>query len=166
MRNSWGHSRAGCNILAGWIRPAGWSKVISWRIPTYDSTHSWRFYSAVPLGNQANGTMTQYPTQSHYPASALTSLVLSYPTWLLQTSVTQPGCIMHDKSLFWTLICLFIVVLRLSNIWYRTCIDFWQYTPMVTFKCCPTREPGHWHHDPISYIITLSQFHPRLVRSY
>ena len=27
------------------------------------------FYSAVPLGDQAAGTMTQFPIQSHYPDS-------------------------------------------------------------------------------------------------
>ena len=35
--------------------------------------NSWRFYSVAPLGNQATGTITQYSTQSWYPASELTS---------------------------------------------------------------------------------------------
>ena len=43
------------------------SKVISGRLPTYDSAHSWRLYSVAPLENQASSTMTWYPTQSYYP---------------------------------------------------------------------------------------------------
>ena len=30
------------------------------------TVHSWRVYSAVPLGNQAIGSMSQYPTRGHY----------------------------------------------------------------------------------------------------
>ena len=33
----------------------------------------YRLYSAVPLGNQATGTMIRYPTQSPYPDTELTS---------------------------------------------------------------------------------------------
>ena len=33
-------------------------------VPTCDSAHSWRLYSAGPLGKQATNTMTWYPTQS------------------------------------------------------------------------------------------------------
>ena len=46
------------------------SLVISARIPTYDSTYSWRFYR---LGNQAASTMTQFPTQSYYSDTEPTS---------------------------------------------------------------------------------------------
>ena len=49
------------------------SKVISGQLPTFDSAHPWRLYSAAPLTDQATGTMTRYPTQPHYPDSALTS---------------------------------------------------------------------------------------------
>ena len=48
-------------------------KVISGRIPTCDSAHSWRLYSAASLGHQVAGTMTFYITQSHYPNTELTS---------------------------------------------------------------------------------------------
>ena len=37
------------------------------------TAHSWRFYSAAPLENQAAGIMTQYPIQSHYPDTKVTS---------------------------------------------------------------------------------------------
>ena len=40
---------------------------ISGRASSCDSAHSWRLYS------QAAGTMTWYPTQSHYPDTELTS---------------------------------------------------------------------------------------------
>ena len=50
------------------------SKVISGWVPTCDRTHPWQLYSAAPLGNQATSTMTQYPTQSHFPDTKLTTL--------------------------------------------------------------------------------------------
>ena len=43
------------------------SKVISGRVLICDSAHSWRLCSATSLGHQAVGTMTCYPTQSHFP---------------------------------------------------------------------------------------------------
>ena len=43
------------------------SKVISGRAPTCDSVHAWQLYSAASLRNQAAGTMTCHPTQSHFP---------------------------------------------------------------------------------------------------
>ena len=42
------------------------SKIMSRWVPICDSAHSWRLYSAASLGHQATGTMTCYPTQSHY----------------------------------------------------------------------------------------------------
>ena len=49
------------------------SKVILGRILTCDSTHSKRLYSPASLEHQATGTMTCYPTQSHYPNTEPTS---------------------------------------------------------------------------------------------
>ena len=43
------------------------SKVMSGRVPTYDSAHSLGLYSAASLGHQATRTMTCYLTYSHYP---------------------------------------------------------------------------------------------------
>ena len=34
------------------------SKVISERVPTFESVHSWWLYSYAPLGDQTTGTMT------------------------------------------------------------------------------------------------------------
>ena len=42
------------------------------RVPTCDSVHSWRVYSAPPLGNQVAVIMSRYPTQTHYPDIKLT----------------------------------------------------------------------------------------------
>ena len=42
------------------------SKVISGRVPTCDSVHSWRFYSAATLGDQIN--------QHHDPISLSTTI--------------------------------------------------------------------------------------------
>ena len=43
-------------------------------VPTCDSVHLWQLYSAASLGHQTAGTMTCYPTQSHYPDTEPTSL--------------------------------------------------------------------------------------------
>ena len=43
------------------------------RVPVCDSVYLWRNYSAAPLENQVCDTMTQYPTQLHYPDTELTS---------------------------------------------------------------------------------------------
>ena len=40
------------------------SKVISGRVLTCDSAHSWELYSAASVGNQATSTMIRFPTQS------------------------------------------------------------------------------------------------------
>ena len=40
-----------------------------WLVPPFDSAHSWYIYSAALLEPQAAGTMTCYPSQSHYPDS-------------------------------------------------------------------------------------------------
>ena len=47
--------------------------VISGWTPTCDNAHLLQLYSAVPLENQAAGTMTQVPTESHYPDGELAS---------------------------------------------------------------------------------------------
>ena len=43
------------------------SNVISGRVTTCDSAHSWQLYSTASLGHKAAVAMTCYPTQSHYP---------------------------------------------------------------------------------------------------
>ena len=62
-------------------------KVISEREPISDSAHSWRLYSAAPLGNKQRGgnTMTWYPTHSHYPDTEPTSpcpILIMQSIWL------------------------------------------------------------------------------------
>ena len=47
--------------------------VVSGQVTTCDSVHSWQWYSAAPLENQAAVTMTRHPIQSHYPDTVLTS---------------------------------------------------------------------------------------------
>ena len=42
-------------------------------VPTCDSAHSWRLYSAASQEHQATSTSTFYPTQSHYPETQSTS---------------------------------------------------------------------------------------------
>ena len=49
------------------------SKVISGWVPTHDSVYSWQLYIAISLGHEAAGTMTCYPTQSHFPDTESTS---------------------------------------------------------------------------------------------
>ena len=48
-------------------------KVISGRVPTFNSPHTWWLYSAAPLGNQTTNTVTWYPIQSNYPDTESTS---------------------------------------------------------------------------------------------
>ena len=43
------------------------AKVLSGWAPTTDSVYSWQLYGAAPLRKQTAGTLTRYPTQSHYP---------------------------------------------------------------------------------------------------
>ena len=49
------------------------SKVISWGVLTCGSGHSWQLQSAAPPGIQAVGTLTRYPTQSHFSDPELTT---------------------------------------------------------------------------------------------
>ena len=61
------------------------SKIISGRVWTCDSAHSWWLYSAVPLVDQAIITMTWYPTQSYYPDTEPTShcpILIMLSAWL------------------------------------------------------------------------------------
>ena len=61
------------------------SKVISGWVPTCDSVHSWRLYSAAPLGNQFISTKTWYSTPSHHPDTEPTShchILIMPSTWL------------------------------------------------------------------------------------
>ena len=64
------------------------SKVISRRVQTYghiDSSHPWRLYNAVPLGNQITCTRIRYPTLSHYPDNDPTSpcpMLIILSAWL------------------------------------------------------------------------------------
>ena len=46
---------------------SNYSKVILGRVPSCDSAHTYKLYSAAPLGNQTASTMTCNPTESHYP---------------------------------------------------------------------------------------------------
>ena len=73
------------------------SKVVSGRVPTCHSVHLWRLYSAARLGNQVASTMTQFPTQSHYPDTEPTS-----PCPILIMSSTRLGSDKYQfKSLVW-----------------------------------------------------------------
>ena len=71
------------------------SKAISGRVPTCDSAHSWRHYSAAPLGNQ--GT-------AHYPATEPTSpcpIIIVLSTWL-ESDKYQFSSRWFDLSRIWT----------------------------------------------------------------
>ena len=46
-------------------------------LPSCDSVHSGQLYSPASLGHQAAGTITGYPTQSHYPNTEPTSPCLN-----------------------------------------------------------------------------------------
>ena len=85
--------------LVGWLLEFyvfGTSKVITGGIPTCHSVRSWRLYNAAPLGNQV--TMTQYPTQSCYSDTELTS---SHPILLLPSARLRSYKYKFCKSLVW-----------------------------------------------------------------
>ena len=70
------------------------SNVISGWVPTFDSAHSWRLYSAVPLGNQATSIMTRYPAQPCYPT-------VTSPCPILLTPSAKLGSNKYQFSLFY-----------------------------------------------------------------
>ena len=74
------------------------SKVISGQVPSCDSAHSWRFYSAAPLGNQTASTMTRFPTHSHYPDTDPTS---PCPILIMPSTLLGSDKYPFDKSLLW-----------------------------------------------------------------
>ena len=74
------------------------SKVIAGQVPACDSAHSWRLYSAVPLGNQTMGIMTRFRTQSHYPDTEPTS---PCPILLTLTARLDSDTYQFYKSLLW-----------------------------------------------------------------
>ena len=59
---------------------------------------SWRLYIAAPLEDQVTSTMTQYPMQSHYPDTELTSLCT---TLVMPSSVLGSDRHKLYKSLVW-----------------------------------------------------------------
>ena len=74
------------------------SKVISGWLSICDNAHSWRFYSATPLGNQAISTMTWCPTHSHHPVTEPTS---PCPILLMQSARLGSNKYRFYKSLLW-----------------------------------------------------------------
>ena len=94
---------AHCQCLVGC-----WSFTYLQHLRSYqDSEHSWWLYSAAILGNQAAGTMTWYPTQSHYPDTELTSVT--------STILLIPGARLgrHKDKLYES----FVWLNRESNSW-------------------------------------------------
>ena len=77
------------------------ANIISVSVPTCDRVHSWRHYSASPLGNQAVSNMTWPPTQSHYLDTEPTSPcpILVMPSIWLGSDKYQ-----LCKSLLWILL--------------------------------------------------------------
>ena len=73
-----------------------WQQVISGLLLTCDSVHSWWLHSVALLGNQAIGTMTRFPTQSHYPDTEVTSPILLILSARLESDKSQ-----FYKSLVW-----------------------------------------------------------------
>ena len=58
--------------------------------------HSWRLYSAPPLGNRHARTMIPFPTQSHYPDTELTS---TSPILVMSSARLESDKYQFDKSL-------------------------------------------------------------------
>ena len=60
--------------------------------------HSWQLYSAAPLTDHATGTITWYPTQSHYPDTELPS---PCPILLMPSARLCSDKYQFDKFLVW-----------------------------------------------------------------
>ena len=85
-----------CRLLEFYVLAI--SNIISeWTLPC-ESAHTWQLYSAAPLGNQATTTMTQHPTQSHYPTTELTS---PCPILLMSSARLGSNKYQFYKSLVW-----------------------------------------------------------------
>ena len=71
------------HTLTNWAISTPWYWLVT--------AHSWWLYSAAPLGNQANNTMTWYHTQSHYLDTEPTSPcpILIMPSTLLGSNKHQ-----------------------------------------------------------------------------
>ena len=76
---------ATCGLISGWV-------------PICGSAHSWWLYSAAPQGDQAVSTMTQCPTQSHYPGTELTS---PCPSLIIPSTYLGSDKYQFCKSLVW-----------------------------------------------------------------
>ena len=74
------------------------SRVISRWVPICCSVHPWGFHGAVPLGNQAVGTMIWYPTQPHYPDTTVTNLC---PILLMLSARLGRDKYHYNRSLVW-----------------------------------------------------------------
>ena len=79
------------NVISGWV-------------PTCDSVHSRRVYSAALLGDQAASTRTWYPTQPHYPDTEPTNpfLILIMPSVRLGSNEYQFLSHSFDLTRVWT----------------------------------------------------------------
>ena len=73
-------------------------KVISGQSSTCDSVHSWQLHSAARLGDETTGTMTQLPTQSHYPDTVITN---PYPILIMLIARLGREKYQFYKSLVW-----------------------------------------------------------------
>ena len=78
------------------------SKVISGRVLTCDSMHSWRLHSAVSLGDHATSNSSWYLTQSNYPDTEPTSpcpALMMPSAWLVSDMYQFKSFIWLDQGL-------------------------------------------------------------------
>ena len=126
------------------------SEVISGRVPTCDSAHSWWFNSAAPLGDQATRTMIWYCTQSHYPDPEPISpcpvlnnaehlarkrqlpILKSSPEWCLHTWVMSKD--MTDVDI-WCANSVYMSDVRASDKWLHSWVMFNPWTGLL-HECC------------------------------
>ena len=82
-----------------WFYVLATSKFLAGQRLTCDSVHSWRRYSAAPLGIQAVSTMTWYSIQPHYSDTEPTSPCPILIT--LRTYLARNRSVSILKSVFW-----------------------------------------------------------------
>ena len=121
-----------CMVISRWVpTSATIFKMLICMVPTCKGAHSWWLYNATQLGDQAVGTMTQYPTQSHYPDTELSS---SCPILVMPNARLGSNTCQFSKSglarlgfEFW----IFCTGSRRSTYW-ATEYDYYRCKPRLT----------------------------------
>ena len=137
-----------CMSLDACLGFMSWQHVISGMLPTWDSAHSRRLFSAVPLGYKAASTEHWYHTQSHYPDTEPTS---PCPIRVIPNSRLGGGLYKWSKS--WTNMCLckFVCIDVCVNVLVCWCVYCINLDSCVCVDGLTSWREVHWLHWPLTY---------------